>query len=93
MAETYIRSAAVSEQVLGKDLIVSQERSDAVHVLNGTASFIWGRLETPATPADVEASLREEYDMSAVPDVPGIIQTLLRDLEQKGLIERVSSAG
>ena len=87
MAKTYKRRAGIREQSVGKDLLVFEEKADAVHVLNGTAAFIWGCLKSPATPADIDAALRQEYDMSTVKNVPVVIQHLLADLEGKRLIE------
>jgi PqqD family protein of HPr-rel-A system len=87
---TYKRRSKIREQSVGKDLIVFDEKANEVHVLNGTAAFIWACLKTPATSADIETALRSEYDMNAVANVPAVIQRLLGDLESKGLIENAA---
>jgi len=67
------------------------ESDDAVHVLNGSAAFIWDCLKAPVTADKIEDIMRQEYDLAKVPDVPVIIQRALSDLLAKKLIEPVPS--
>jgi hypothetical protein len=87
MKGTYVQRASIKEQTAGRELIVFDEGSDCVHVLNGSAAFVWKCLKSPRTPDQIESALREEYDMSTVPDVPGMIRRVLDDFSRKSLID------
>ena len=62
----------------GQGMLVSTKRGEAV-VVNGVGYFIWQKLETPSTIADLANTLVAEYGISppqAVEDVRRYIQRL-----------------
>ncbi len=69
------------------------DAADAVHVLNGSAAFIWDCLKAPVSAVRIEELLREEYDLSDVPDVPGVIERALRDFIARKLVEIAPAEG
>ena len=87
MQTTYRRRLQIREQQVGAERMLFDETSDAVHVLNGSAVFIWDCLKTPVSSAQIEALLRAEYDLGQVPDVPAMIVGVLDDFASRQLIE------
>lgn len=81
------RRSQIREQQVGTERMLFDEASDAVHVLNGSAVFIWDCLKAPVTTAQIESMLRDEYDLSTVADVPAMIAGVLDDFRKKKLIE------
>ena len=86
MTVKYQRKADVGEQQVGDERMLLDESSNCVHVLNGSAAFIWDCLKKPVAVPDIERRLAEQYDLSAAKDVPGSIQRVLDDLEKKQLV-------
>ena len=62
-----------------------QQSSDSVHVLNGSAAFIWDCLTKPVTVEQVEAVLGAEYDLTSTDNVAEIIRDTLSSFIDKGL--------
>lgn len=60
--------------------------SDKVHVLNGSAAFIWDSIREPASQEEIRTKLDAEYDLSGVSDVAGMIEKILADFTSKGLL-------
>lgn len=83
METTYQRRDDITEQQAGKELMLFDDREDKVHVLNHSAAFIWACLEKPVTVADLQAALREQYDVSATPDLGDLVCRTLKDFEEK----------
>lgn len=88
MAETYHRKKDLPEQVMGEELMVFDAESDKVHVLNKTSAFIWGCLGDDLDEEAIQRLLEKNFDLSAVQDVPEVIRTALRQLADKGLVEK-----
>ncbi len=93
MTPKYQRQPHVTEQQVGDERMLMDEKADNVHVLNGSAAFIWDCLKKPATLSDIEALLRKEFDMSAVPNVGEIIERTLKQLQEKGLVKALPAEG
>ena len=87
MAETYQRRLDVAEQQVGGERMIFDESGDRVHVLNGSAAFIWDCLKAPLTVLQVEERLRSEYEVSPGIDLSSTITRTLTELQKKGLIE------
>ena len=92
METTYLRRSTVREQQVGGERMLFDDGGDMVHVLNGSAAFIWDCLKTPSTVARIEAALRAEYDLRSVADVPGMIGRILGDFACKKLIDAAPDA-
>lgn len=86
MAENHQRRPDIRSQQVGDDLMLLDDASDTVHVLNGSATFIWNCLSSPTTIAGVEEQLRAEYDVSAMEDLPGLIRRTVSEFQEKGLL-------
>jgi hypothetical protein len=87
MAATYQRRLDVAEQQVGGERMIFDESADRVHVLNGSAAFIWDCLKLPVTVSQVEERLRTEYDMTSGIDLSTAITRTLTELQKKGLVE------
>jgi hypothetical protein len=85
--KTFQRCLRVRQQQVGSETMLFDDSCDAVHVLNGSAAFIWECIRTPITATQIEACLRKEYDLSIVSDVPAMIAGILCDFEKKNLLE------
>jgi hypothetical protein len=86
MTAKYQRRTGVGEQVVGDERMLLDEAANRVHVLNGTAAFIWDHLQSPVTVEEIEGQMAGEYDMAKAPDARASIQRVLDDLLEKGLI-------
>ena len=86
MARKYQQRSGVAEQRVGDERMLLDEASNAVHVLNGSAAFIWDCLKTALTLDQIAQRLGEEYDLSATADVADTIRRVLGDLQKKGLV-------
>ena len=87
MAETYQRRLDVAEQQVGGERMIFDESEDRVHVLNGSAAFIWDCLKAPLTVPQVEERLRNEYSVTPDIDLSITITRTLTELQKKGLVE------
>jgi len=88
MEMTYRQRQGIREQQVGGDRMLFDDASNSVHVLNGSAAFIWDCLREPLSAAGIRAKLDEKYDLSAVRDVDATISRTLQDLLAKGLIQQ-----
>lgn len=61
METTYSRSASVEATPLESECILFHNEANKFFVLNGTASFIWSRLEQASTVDDIARELRRSY--------------------------------
>jgi hypothetical protein len=86
MDKTYRQRSGIREQQIGADRMLFDDASNSVHVLNGSAAFIWDCLREPLSPAGIRSKLDEEYDLSAVRDIDATIARTLQDFLSKGLI-------
>jgi hypothetical protein len=87
MQLTYRQRRGFKEQEVGRERMLLDDASNRVHVLNGSATFIWDFIREPATLDGIEQGLRGRYDMSTVTDVPKVIRSILADLEARNLVE------
>jgi hypothetical protein len=89
MTTRYQTRAGVGEQQVGGERMLLDEATNRVHVLNGTAAFIWDSLKTPLTAAEIEERLAAEYDLAGVADVQATIRRVLGDFLGKGLVRQI----
>jgi hypothetical protein len=87
MTTTYQRRLDVAERQVGNERMIFDEEGDRVHVLNGSAAFIWDCLKSPVTVPQVEVRLREEYEIRPDFDVSATITRTLTEFQKEGLIE------
>ncbi len=71
-------------QTLAERVVVVNARSGKVHLLNGTASRIWGLLERGTDAERILATLKEEYEIHS-PDQEREVVIFLKELEELGL--------
>jgi hypothetical protein len=91
MAARYQRPSGIGEQQVGDERMLLDEGANRVHVLNGTAAFIWDRLEAPITVEEIARRMADEYDLTGVADIQGTIRRVLGDLLEKGLVLRLGA--
>jgi len=61
---------------------------DCIYTLNTVGAFIWERLASPATRAELEGALLEEYDVG--PEVAAAdLQEFLREMTEIGAVHEV----
>jgi hypothetical protein len=61
---------------------------DSIYAMNAVGAFVWERLSTPATRAELEAAVLDEY--AAEPDV--VAEDLRRFLDEMAVIGAVREA-
>lgn len=90
MADSFQRTKDFRVQDLGDEIMVFEDTTDQVHVLNHTAAFVWRVLEGPIDLDALEAKARDHFDVESGDDVRAILQRALDQLVEKGLAETVS---
>ena len=71
---------------LDGEAVLLQPEAGMYYGMNDVATMLWGRLEEPATVADLRAELRSEFDVeAAVADRD--LRAFLADLEAADLVE------
>ena len=93
MAETYRPRPHLREERLGDEIMVFDEETDQVHVLNEASAAIWDALKGGLDVPGIERSLRERYDLGAHPDPAAMIRESLRSMAGKGLLGPALPAG
>lgn len=88
----YQRRADIRDQQVGAERMLLDTEGNAVHVLNATAACIWDGLKSPATVAEIEERLGQEFDLSTARDARASIVRVLEELREKGLVLAVSAA-
>ena len=79
------RTANLRDQDLGDEVMVFEDATDRVHVLNATAAFVWRALEEPIGLDALEVKARAEFEVGPDDDVHAILQRALDQLTEKGL--------
>ena len=92
MVEQYQHCAGMEARDMDSELMLLDDDTDRIHVLNGSAAFIWALLADPLTRQEIEAKLRMEYDVTPETDLQGLIARALDKLTGAGLITVVTSA-
>jgi hypothetical protein len=77
------RRDAVMMRDIDGELLLLDTKSNRIHQLNRTASFIWKRYEQVASPTEIAAELALEFDVEAVQAFNDVTDTLntLRSLD------------
>ncbi len=86
------RKPRIPWQRLDDDTIVVDPSARRVHMLNETASFVWGMLEDFTTVKDVIAAACLHFDVSPSIAREEILCLLLR-MRQEGLLEIRDGSG
>lgn len=74
---------------IDKDVLLASQRREGIDLLSGTARSVWELLETPRTLESLLDALAEIYAVeSAV--ISTEVESLLRDLEARGWVERIA---
>ncbi len=61
---------------------------DCIYTLNSVGAFIWERLEKPATRAELQSALLEEYDV-APETAAADLESFLREMTGIGAVRKV----
>jgi hypothetical protein len=84
MSRRYRRRDDVAFQSLLDQVVIVNARAREVHVLNGTASRIWGLLERETSVAELAGALRAEYAVEAS-RAEAEVESFLLELQEKCL--------
>lgn len=85
--ETKLKQAegVVAADMNGETVMMDIEKG-VYFALTGTGNRIWAVLESPATPGEVIASLREDYEVDEGDDLDAIVNEFLGNLVENGLV-------
>jgi hypothetical protein len=70
------RLEAILVREVGPEVLLLDTKSDQIHQLNQTASFIWGRLVVPASAEEIAASVANEFDVEEQLALQEVVETL-----------------
>jgi hypothetical protein len=76
----------VREQALGDELMVVDEKTDQVHVLNVTSAFVWKSLDETSDLDQLEQRMRDHFKPPAETDVRGMAGRALAQFEKLNLL-------
>lgn len=87
MSETPIHKEGISACSLGNEWFLHDKNKGDVHVINGTARFIWDLCDGHRTVEDMGAKVRDSYDVAGDVDLNGLISGILRQFRQLDLLD------
>jgi hypothetical protein len=73
----------------GETVMMHIERG-AYFGLTGSGSQVWAALETPSTLRDVIGFIEEQFDVSEVDDLAGVMTQFVGQLVEQGLVDRAN---
>lgn len=80
------QSAEIQQQQIGNEILLLDGKGKTVHVLNATAFTIWECCDGSNTVTQIEAALREQFEISAGTTLTKDVTATLDALRQKQLI-------
>lgn len=75
------------EQRVGEEVMVFDESTDQVHVLNVTSAFVWDCLKDTASSEEIVTRIRREFSTDEDEDVDSLVARALSQLAERGLIQ------
>lgn len=85
--EKPIRKDSVLSGNMGKETVLYNEESGAIHVLNPTALLVWDRCDGEHNLEDMEKAIRTEFSVGAEQSVAEDIVEVLENFSNEGLLE------
>ncbi len=76
----------IVEQEAGDDLVLYDTERDSVHILNGTAKWVYRLHASGLSPEEIERSILEQCRPGEDRDVLADIRQCLEDLRGRGLL-------
>ena len=80
------RDGVVLTHICGETLLVSaralREQCPFLTVLNDSSAFLWQRLKTGASAAELEEAVCREYEVDDPAEVRGLIETFLHRMNE-----------
>ena len=86
MGDRPIRKEGVSIYPLGKEWFLHDKNNGNVHVINGTARFIWKLCDGCNTLEEIESAIKVSYEIRPDGDLANIIKDILHQFWQLGLL-------
>ena len=86
MGDRPIRKEGVSIYSLGKEWFLHDKNDGNVHVINGTARFIWELCDGCNTLEEIESAIKVSYEIRPDGDLANIIKDILHQFWQLGLL-------
>jgi Coenzyme PQQ synthesis protein D (PqqD) len=80
------RRADVNVRIVDGEVVVLDRRSDLIHQLNPTASYIWDRCDGRSTVAEIASQLAAAFDVDAKTAIQDVA-TAVMQLHSRGLLE------
>lgn len=93
MEATYARSDAVEAAPLDSECILFHAASNRFLVLNGTASFIWSRLERAATAEEIARDVERSFRDVTAEQVREDVRSALEHMLELAVVETRPSDG
>ena len=80
MVQRFQRSAAVEAAPLQDESLLFQPTTNKFHVLNGTASYIWERLQTPTSAEQIAQGLCSDFEGVSEGQALRDVETTLKEM-------------
>jgi Coenzyme PQQ synthesis protein D (PqqD) len=84
------RRADVNVRIVDGEVVVLDRRSNLIHQLNPTASYIWDRCGGQSTVAEIADQLAAAFDVDAKKAIQDVATTITQ-LQSRGLLESLNN--
>jgi hypothetical protein len=81
-----LRNPQIVVEDMGDEAVLATPNGSAIHALNATAFFVWGRCDGEHSPEQITAALRAEFQVPESVDVSADVNTLLAEFASKKLL-------
>lgn len=82
----YKQKKGISSRRLGNDLMLYDQETDKVHVLNETGALIWELLDGKNSLIDIEKIFIKQFPDTKTEEISRDIKEVIEKLETEGLI-------
>jgi PqqD family protein of HPr-rel-A system len=87
MSENPVRKDGVMARKLGDECLLYDPATGALHVLNASGHMVWEMCDGAHTPEDMEAAMRDLYEVGQDADVRRDVEQVLTSLRDKDLLK------
>jgi hypothetical protein len=63
-SQTIQRNDTITYKTVGSTVYILDPKTNTIHTLNGTGSFIWNKIKKPTTMEALVSSITEEYNVT-----------------------------
>jgi hypothetical protein len=86
-----VRKEGILSRQVGEEWMLYDPENESVHVINGTAEFVWRISDGSNSTADIQKKMMETYDVSDESRVAEDVEEIINNFEKLGVITFIGS--